>query len=143
MPYRDTWSTCSSCGREFLYRVEEQRQQAREGKPLQAPLRCPSCSLRAQVSKPTVEASREPDSDLGPGPHEGTVKWYSSEKGYGFIYHPGGTEVFFHSSGIMPGEDHSFPDGSRVTYLLETTEKGPQAIDVAKMDSDRDPAAQG
>jgi len=33
----------------------------------------------------------------------------------------------------MPGEIPDFPDGTRVTYCIEQTEKGPQAVDVARM----------
>jgi len=72
---------------------------------------------------------------LGPGPHEGNVKWYDPEKGYGFILHSDGEEVFFHRTGIAPGETPRFPDGAKVTYLIEQTEKGPQAVDVARMDA--------
>jgi len=72
---------------------------------------------------------------LEPGPHDGTVKWYDTEKRYGFIIHPNGEEIFFHYSGIMPGEKPYFPDGTRVTYLVEQTEKGPQAVDVARMNA--------
>jgi len=71
---------------------------------------------------------------LGAGPHEGSVKWYDPEKGYGFIVHPSGEELFFHRTGIAPGELADFPDGTRVTYLIEQTEKGLQAADVARMD---------
>jgi CspA family cold shock protein len=72
--------------------------------------------------------------DLGPGPHEGSVKWYDSEKGYGFIVHPDGTELFFHRTGVAPGETPDFPDGVQVTYCVEDSDKGPQAVDVERMD---------
>jgi CspA family cold shock protein len=62
------------------------------------------------------------------------VKWYDGERGYGFIIHPSGEEIFFHRTGVAPGERPYFPDGTRVTYLIEETEKGPQAVDVARMD---------
>jgi CspA family cold shock protein len=79
------------------------------------------------------QETKKPES-LEPGPHEGHVKWYDGEKGYGFIIHHGGEEVFFHRTGIAPGELPDFPDGTRVTYVIEQTEKGPQAIDVERMD---------
>jgi CspA family cold shock protein len=75
---------------------------------------------------------------LGPGPHEGRVKWYDHGKGYGFIAHPGGEEVFFHRTGIAPGEIPDFPDGTPVTYLVEQTTKGPQAVDVERTDAEGD-----
>jgi CspA family cold shock protein len=75
---------------------------------------------------------------LGPGPHEGTVKWFDGEKGYGFLAHPDGTELFFHRSGIAPGEEINFPDGAPVTFLIEQSEKGPQAVDVARMEDEEE-----
>ena len=75
---------------------------------------------------------------IGPGPHEGSVKWYDRERGYGFIVHHTGDEIFFHRTGLAPGETPHFPDGARVTYLVEQTSKGPQAVDVARMDADED-----
>ena len=62
------------------------------------------------------------------------MKWYDGGKGYGFIVQPSGDEIFFHRTGIAPGETPVFPDGTRVTYLIEHSVKGPQAVDVARMD---------
>jgi len=62
------------------------------------------------------------------------VKWYDTEKGYGFIVQHSGDEIFFHRTGIASGEQPFFPDGTRVTYLVEHTGRGPQAVDVARMD---------
>ena len=63
---------------------------------------------------------------------EGVVKWFSSEKGYGFIVQHSGNEIFFHRTGIAQGETPAFPDGTRVTYRVEQTGKGPQAVEVAR-----------
>ena len=85
-------------------------------------------------SQPRPAAEQKPrqpaPAPLGPGPHEGQVKWYDREKGYGFIVHPGGEELFFHRTGLALGEIPDFPDGTR-----EETEKGPQAADVERMDA--------
>jgi len=61
----------------------------------------------------------------------GTVKWFSAEKGYGFITpEDGGRDVFVHFSGIV-GEGHrSLDEGERVSFESEDGEKGPRAIDV-------------
>jgi CspA family cold shock protein len=64
------------------------------------------------------------------------VKWYNAEKGYGFIVQPSGDEIFFHRTGIAPGESPHFPDGARVTYIVEESSKGPQAVGVAHMDAE-------
>lgn len=156
MPYRDTMVTCAGCGKEFIFRVEQQREQAARGEEIAPPASCPACrgitspersapqprrterrpEPRRQVSRPSKEHKMEATVALGPGPHEGTVKWFDSEKGYGFLAHPDGEEIFFHRSGIAPGEGINFPDGAPVTFLIEQTEKGPQAVDVARMDEE-------
>ncbi|MBN1814744.1 MAG: cold shock domain-containing protein [Anaerolineae bacterium] len=157
MPYRDTMVVCEECGKEFIFRVEQQREQAARGEEIAPPALCPSCrgitsperaAHEARRTERRPEPARKPESKaehkmeatvaLGPGPHEGTVKWFDSEKGYGFLAHPDGTEIFFHRSGIAPGEAINFPDGAPVTFLIEQTEKGPQAVDVARMDGETD-----
>jgi cold shock protein len=61
----------------------------------------------------------------------GTVKWFSAEKGYGFITpEDGSMDVFVHFSGIV-GEGHrSLDEGERVSFSSEDGEKGPRAVDV-------------
>ncbi|MFQ6102518.1 MAG: cold shock domain-containing protein [Anaerolineae bacterium] len=145
MVYQDTWATCTRCGGQFVFRIEEQRQQAERGEEIAPPDLCPSCRAlaravrrskprRAPRSRPAAEQKLKTPVILGPGPHEGNVKWYDPEKGYGFIVHPSGEELFFHRTGIAPGEAPHFPDGTRVTYLVERTKRGLQAVDVARMD---------
>jgi CspA family cold shock protein len=60
---------------------------------------------------------------------QGTVKWFSTEKGYGFIATGEGKDVFVHITGLAPGVE-SLAEGQTVEF--ETTEgrKGPQATDV-------------
>jgi CspA family cold shock protein len=149
MPYQDTWVTCTKCGKQFVFKIEEQRRQAQRGEEVTSPELCPSCRAPSRAerrpepwreSRPSAAAgqtSQKPGAvkALGPGPHEGHVKWYDREKGYGFIVHPGGEELFFHRTGIAPGEILDFPDGTKVTYCVEQTEKGPQAVDVERMDA--------
>jgi CspA family cold shock protein len=147
MTFQDTWAICTKCGTQFVFRVEDQRRQAERGEQITPPELCPSCrrsgrpSRRSEPrreSRPRPAAGREPKTTqmIGPGPYEGSVKWYDREKGYGFVVHPTGEELFFHRSGIAPGERPDFPDGTRVTYCVEQTEKGPQAADVARMDGE-------
>ena len=152
MPYQDTWATCADCGEQFIFRIEEQRRQEQQGEQITPPDVCTTCRHRARSrAAPRAQPRHDPGprprpekkptrpATLGHGPHEGTVKWYSSEKGYGFIVHPSGDEVFFHYTGIAPGEGQQFPDGTRVTYLIEETERGPQAVEVERMDAGEPP----
>ena len=59
---------------------------------------------------------------------EGTVKWFNSEKGYGFITpEGGGKDVFVHYSAIEGGGYKSLEEGQRVSFELGQGQKGPQA----------------
>ena len=61
---------------------------------------------------------------------EGTVKWYSEKKGYGFIENESDGEVFMHSSSI---KDHGFfvlTKSDKVTYEIKETRHGLQADNV-------------
>lgn len=61
----------------------------------------------------------------------GTVKWFSRVKGYGFIApDDAGKEIFVHFSGIEGEGYRNLEEGQRVTFLVEDTPKGPQAVSV-------------
>jgi CspA family cold shock protein len=55
------------------------------------------------------------------------VKWFNSEKGFGFIAPDGGTDVFVHYSEIDAGGFRSLDEGQRVEVEIGQGQKGPQA----------------
>jgi CspA family cold shock protein len=62
---------------------------------------------------------------------EGTVKWFSNEKSYGFVSQDTGDEdLFVRYSTIEGGGFGSLEEGGRVSYEVERGKKGPQARDV-------------
>ena len=61
---------------------------------------------------------------------EGTVKWFSNEKGYGFIEREGGEDVFVHHSKINMEGYRSLTEGQRVQFDVEQGDKGLQAVNV-------------
>ena len=61
----------------------------------------------------------------------GTVKWFSDEKGFGFITPDDGQkDLFVHYTGIESDGYKSLPEGSKVTYDAEAGDKGPKAVNV-------------
>jgi cold shock protein len=61
----------------------------------------------------------------------GTVKWFSDEKGFGFITpDEPGKDLFVHHSGITGDGYRSLAEGSKVEYESESGDKGPKAVNV-------------
>jgi CspA family cold shock protein len=58
---------------------------------------------------------------------QGTVKWFNSEKGFGFIEVDGGSDVFVHYSAIQMDGYKSLEEGQRVEFEVTQGQKGPQA----------------
>ncbi len=70
------------------------------------------------------------------GPREtGTVKWFNTSKGFGFISRESGEDVFVHFRAIR-GEGHRILiEGQRVDFTIVLRDKGPQAEDVVILHS--------
>ncbi|HZH60705.1 cold-shock protein [Metabacillus halosaccharovorans] len=64
---------------------------------------------------------------------QGKVKWFNSEKGFGFIEVEGGDDVFVHFSSIQGEGYKSLDEGQEVTFDIEEGNRGPQAANVQKI----------
>lgn len=62
----------------------------------------------------------------------GKVKWFSDQKGYGFITQDGGADVFVHHSAIQGDGFKTLAEGQAVEFELTDGSKGPRAENVVK-----------
>ncbi len=60
----------------------------------------------------------------------GTVKWFNNDKGFGFIAAESGKDLFVHYKAIKAEGFKSLSEGQRVTFDVERTPKGDQAVGV-------------
>jgi len=61
---------------------------------------------------------------------QGTVKWFNSTKGYGFIQQESGNDIFVHANSINDGGNRSLDENDKVEFTVTQGAKGPQASDV-------------
>ena len=65
----------------------------------------------------------------------GTVKWFSDDKGFGFVQpDDGGKDLFVHHTGIAGDGFRSLVEGTRVSYESENSPKGPKAVSVRPLE---------
>lgn len=62
----------------------------------------------------------------------GTVKWFSDKKGFGFIEQEEGGDIFVHFSSINMSGFKTLSEGDRVTFDVEESDRGPVAKNVEK-----------
>ncbi len=154
MNYKDQWATDED-GNQFVFTVEMQRQLAQAGLPVEpasladldyeTPSPPPLKTVRDESSSRSSGAAQEeaaeiemPDTiqiDPQTGKYIGRMKWYNSQKGYGFIMRGGGEEIFFHKSNTTH-DPNQIQEGQWILYDVEETRKGPEATDVEPYEGD-------
>jgi CspA family cold shock protein len=90
---------------------------------------------RGDWYKAAVEVARRGDrvraAEVGDQMAIGVVKWFSDEKGYGFITpEDGGADAFVHFSAIQSDGFRTLNEGTKVEFELGQGQKGPQAQNV-------------
>lgn len=63
----------------------------------------------------------------------GTVNWFNSEKGFGFITVEGGNDVFAHFSAIQGEGFKTLEEGQKVSFEIVEGDRGPQAANIVKL----------
>jgi cold shock protein len=89
---------------------------------------CPTLAVPAVVALLwVISAQRRWRTDMATG----TVKWFSDEKGFGFITPDDQSkDLFVHHSAIVGGGYRSLAEGAKVSYEAEAGDKGPKAVNV-------------
>lgn len=65
----------------------------------------------------------------------GVVRWFNNAKGYGFLGHNGGPDVFIHYSSIQSEGYKTLKEGDEVAFDIIQGDKGPQADQVSRVAS--------
>lgn len=73
----------------------------------------------------------------------GTVKWFSQEKGYGFLQREGGPDVFVHYSAIDGNGFKVLYEGEEVEFEVIEEPKGPKAASVVRLNPPAEPPRRG
>lgn len=66
--------------------------------------------------------------------YKGTIKWFNTAKGYGFIGRENGEDVFVHFSSVQMNGYHKLEKGQRVEFSIDEGPKGLQAANVIPVD---------
>jgi len=71
----------------------------------------------------------------------GTVKWFSPQKGYGFITRRDGSNVFVHYTGLAPETGRRLAPDEAVEFDVVPGERGPKAVNIRRVGADGRQAA--
>ena len=71
---------------------------------------------------------------------KGTVKWFNSSKGFGFIEREGGKDVYVHQSALAEGTELN--EGDKVEFEIEESDRGPKAKNVKKLEEEKSEVAE-
>ena len=96
----------------------------------------PSKDTQLEESTPTEEIASKEENDSASAEENttrGRVKWFNDAKGYGFIEHEGGPDVFVHYSAISGEGYKTLREGQEVSFSIVDGTRGPQAANVCKV----------
>jgi len=135
---------CKDCEAQFLFTVTEQRKMAESGQPVSDPELCPNCRQKSPTTTAAIDRQESlattaaidrqesPATIAASGRQRGQVKWFSRQRGYGFIIIEGsGEEIFVHRTALEGA--YSLQEGQEVEFEIESTPKGPEAVRVSPL----------
>jgi CspA family cold shock protein len=140
--FADKMLQCKDCENQFIFTVSEQREMTESGQPVSEPELCPNCrqespattavSDRQESPATTAVSDRQesPATTAASGRQRGQVKWFSRQRGYGFIIVEGSREEIFVHRTALEGI-YSLQEGQEVEFEMESTPKGPEAVRVS------------
>lgn len=85
------------------------------------------------MSESDNQSAKNNESEQGGESVKGVVKWFNDAKGFGFIQHPNGKDVFVHFSTIASEGFKTLKDGEEVVYEFHEGPKGLQATKVLRV----------
>lgn len=116
-PTSDAYFVCRTCRTSFLYTAIEREARASAGE--KGPDQCPACAALDRLTRR----------------HAGRLERYDRRRGFGFIRDDDGSAIFVHAS-ALGAKRGAFPrPGMRLSYTVETGERGPRAIAVVALDN--------
>ena len=104
------------------------------------PVRATASARSATRPATTASATRSPaasgrdERNDGAPREQGKVKWFNVSKGFGFIVKDDGEEIFVHFRSIRGEGRQRLREGQRVSFVVASSSKGPQAEDVEPLD---------
>jgi CspA family cold shock protein len=130
--FADKMLQCKDCGAQFIFTVSAQREMAESGQPVSEPELCPNCRQKSPATTAVGDRQESPATTVDSGRQRGKVKWFSRQRGYGFIIvESSGEEIFVHRSDLEG--IYSLMEGQEVEFEIETTPKGPEAVRVSPL----------
>ena len=128
--FADKMLQCKDCETQFVFTVSEQRKMAESGQPVSEPELCPNCRQKSPATTAVGDRQESPATTVDSERQRGKVKWFSRQRGYGFIIVEGsGEEIFVHRTAL---EDvYSLQEEQEVEFEIESTPKGPEAVRVS------------
>ena len=136
--FADKMLQCKDCGTQFIFTVGEQREMADSGQPVSDPELCPNCRQKGPTTMEASSRQESPATTVASGRQRGKVKWFSRQRGYGFIMVEGSDEEIFVHRTDLEGV-YSLREGQEVEFEVEDTPKGPEAVRVSPLRADAKP----